>query len=63
MKVEPFSVHHRYLEACRNRNDGHLLMPTGHGGWSFCSCGAKTGPVESRCAQRRWHRKHRKESV
>jgi hypothetical protein len=37
----------------------HVLLPSGPGGWSFCSCGAKTGPLGIRKAQREWHRQHK----
>ena len=39
---------------------GHMLLPTGPGGWSFCSCGYKTGPVHTFTQQKEWHRAHRR---
>ena len=39
----------------------HLRIPTGPGGWSFCSCGAKVGPLGTFTRQREWHRHHRKQ--
>jgi hypothetical protein len=39
---------------------GHMLLPTGPGGWSFCSCGYKTGPVHTFTRQKEWHRAHRR---
>jgi hypothetical protein len=38
----------------------HVLLSSGPEGWSFCSCGAKTGPVGTFKAQREWHRKHKR---
>lgn len=38
----------------------HFLMLTGPGGWSFCSCGYKTGPLGTLTRQREWHRAHKK---
>jgi hypothetical protein len=43
----------------RRRRNGHSLLPSGPGGWSFCSCGATTGPVGTFTMQRKWHRIHR----
>jgi len=36
------------------------LLPTGPGGWSFCACGAKTGPTGTFTKQREWYREHRR---
>ena len=39
----------------------HFIIPTGPGGWSFCSCGAKVGPLDTFTRQREWHRHHRRQ--
>lgn len=47
----------------KGRLAGHVLLPSGPGGFSFCSCGAKTGPVDTFKKQREWHREHKAEVI
>jgi len=51
------------MMADARRRQIHILLPSGFGGWSFCSCGAKTGPLSSFKAQRQWHRSHKADAI
>lgn len=37
----------------------HVLIPSGPGGWSFCTCGYKTGPLGTLTRQRERHKVHK----
>lgn len=39
----------------------HVLATCAPEGWSFCSCGARTGPLMTFTRQREWHRAHKRE--
>lgn len=39
----------------------HIFCISGAEGWSFCSCGARTGPLQTKTRVREWHRFHKRQ--